>query len=327
MDQFDGMLFGNGLTLNLIGQISAHIPSNKRYLLSVDEFMKKLMCDGLSPREEGRIFSFFYEKKDIANAKYMNKIKDDLLEYYDNHDSNIEYHLGAASFLPKKCGYDYDAVKSLFPFLYNIWHEILIEYLNHLKLDNKIHEFNKSVQKYFCSASKYWTTNFDEFSDLLCPQHLHGRFVRGIKRASELKLSDKNESELYFKCIWGWNGIGKLDLINELKAYSDYFDFKFFFDNDFLVNRMLVYGISFQSAGYMAQLATFKKEYEKPSMCGVIDEHILIRIAGLQNLKQLKEVTFAYYDDREYEHYKELVSLYKINNVNYVSSRDLHFSI
>ena len=77
----------------------------------------------------------------------------------------------------------------------------------------------------------------------------------------------------------------------------------------------------------MAQLATSKKKYEKLSLGGVIDEHILIRIAGLQNLKQLNEVTFAYYDDREYEHYEELVSLYGIENVNYVSSRDLQFSI
>ena len=178
-----------------------------------------------------------------------------------------------------------------------------------------------------CAASNYWTTNFDGFSDLLCPQHLHGRFVRGIKKEFELKLPDKNESEFYYKCIWGWNGIGKLGIINEVKAYSDFFDFKFFFDKDFLVNHMLIYGISFQSAGYMAQLATSKKKYEKLSLGGVIDEHILIRIAGLQNLKQLNEVTFAYYDDREYEHYEELVSLYGIENVNYVSSRDLQFSI
>lgn len=42
MDQYkyDGIIFGNGMTLNLFNQLKVHIPKEKQYLFSIDEFLK-----------------------------------------------------------------------------------------------------------------------------------------------------------------------------------------------------------------------------------------------------------------------------------------------
>ncbi len=330
MYKYDGFLFGNGMTLNLLSQLKTAIPLEKQYLIGIDDFLKSLIENKLSKREERQIFHLFYRKNDIENHKNFERLKDTVAQYYKAHDANIEYYLGVDLFQEDTCGYDYTLIKSIFPFLYNIWHELLIEYLYYLGLDKNIEIFMNTVNEYLNDKRYIFTTNFDRFADSLNPAHLHGKFVTPFKKCSDLVLKHIDESHFIYKCIWGWNGIGKLNFIDQYKkiiGYDNFFNFNFFYDSNAHVKHLLIYGIGFQISGYIEALSTVKPEYKKPTMGGVVDEHILIRLQGLQTQHQLEHITFTYYADSELQHLQELVELYGIKNVMYKKSSAFLFSI
>lgn len=52
---YNGIMFGNGLTLNLLNQIKEFIPHEKRYLLNINDFLNHWTNNKLTAREE-RIF-------------------------------------------------------------------------------------------------------------------------------------------------------------------------------------------------------------------------------------------------------------------------------
>jgi hypothetical protein len=167
--------------------------------------------------------------------------------------------------------------------------------------------------------------------DKMCPQHLHGKFVMKYSKANELIFEYMDDGKFLYKCLWGWNGVGKLCFINDIKkinGYENYFDFSsFFFKKDFHIKHLLVYGVGFQKSGYIEDLSKYKPEYDAPVIGGIIDEHILLRISGLQEQKQLENVTFSYYVDNELVHFQELVEYFNIKNVNFEKSTKYHFTI
>ncbi len=282
---YDGMLYGNGLSMNLITQLLPLAKSDKWYLFNIDDFLKAFLNNRLSPKEETRIFKIFYQSKDYANMKNFKKIKDILAQYYVAHNSNIEYWLGVDLFNQNKCGYDFSTIKTIFPSLYNIWHEIMIDYLAFLDLNEKIKNFQNSVMLVLARNAHIYTTNFDRLLEGFKPEHLHGTFLKGYNKYEELIFSFINKDSFYYKCIWGWNGVGKLNFIKNIKkiaGYEDYFDFDFFFDKDIIIKNLLIYGMGFQNSGYIEELSANKPKYKQPTVGGIIDEHILIRLNGLQ---------------------------------------------
>ena len=324
------MLFGNGLSLNLIGQLKPLVTPNKHYLLNIDDFLKAFIKQQLSPREENIIFKTFYTSKNISNLKHFKILKDDLSRYFTAHDANIEYWLGADLFCVEKCGYDFLAIKTVFPVLYNIWHEIMLDYFTYLNLNENIIRFGNSVMSLMNRTSHVYTTNFDRLFENLNPEHLHGTFVKSYVKQEQLIFSFIDSKTYYYKCLWGWNGIGKLSFIEDIKGrtgYENYFDFDFFYDKDVHIENLLIYGMGFQISGYMKAISASIPKYTQPTVGGVIDEHILMRLKGLQEHGQLKNITFACYSDSEKQYYKQLVSCYDIKKVDYKMSSSFNFSI
>jgi hypothetical protein len=78
----------------------------------------------------------------------------------------------------------------------------------------------------------------------------------------------------------------------------------------------LFYGLSFQRAGYIEDnfLKVYPKYTEDNFIGTVIDEHLLWRIAELQNLKKFKNVTVSYYSEKEKEkdYFMPIFDYYKI---------------
>ena len=150
--------------------------------------------------------------------------------YYLKYDANIEYVLGATLF--KEAEFDYAGIKGIFPAIYNIWHIILMDYLDYLGLKPKIENFYSSVKDGIGNPQYIWTTNFDLFGESIKPKHVHGRFLAEIRRYDNVIYKTfNNGKEYYFKYIWGHNGIGKYNAIQQLKQYSDwnlFFDFDYF---------------------------------------------------------------------------------------------------
>ena len=329
--KYDGMLFGNGLSINLISQLQPLIKSDKHYLLNIDSFLKAFIDNQLSPKEENRIFKLFYKSKDITNLKNFEKIKDAFIQYYKTRDANIEYWLGADLFTEvDKCEYNSPAIKTFFPFMYNIWHEIMLDYLSYLNLNKKLKNFEESIISVISRDAHIFTTNFDRLFEGLKPNHLHGSFLKDYKIFDELIFKKISEESFYYKCIWGWNGIGKLNFIQNIKeipGYEKCFDFDFFFDKNLYMKNLLIYGISFQNSGYTKKLSASMPKYKKPVIGGIVDEHILIRLKGLQNLRKLEKITFAYYSDSELQHYEYLSSYFNLHEVAYIRSSSLPFSI
>lgn len=229
--KYDGFLYGNGLTINLLFQLRQYIPQEKQYLLSIDDFLKMLIVGKVSQREEHKVLIGIYKKNTFETQKSFSLLKKELSNYYKQFDGNIEFVFGQQLFVDNHI-FNFTGMIYLFPALYNIWWIILFEYIIFLKLDEKIKNFYKSVTSVLGNPPNVWTTNFDLFSEALYPEHLHGYFLREIKEYRNVIYKMFNGgNQYYFKYVWGHNGLGKIELINKLREYSDhkqYFDFNFF---------------------------------------------------------------------------------------------------
>ena len=121
---YDGIMFGNGMTLNLLLQLKAFIPQNKRYLLDINDFLKSWVEDKLTQREERIFYTAIYGNK-ADKWKFYEVLKNETATYYENYDADIEYTLGTLLF--KKS--EYKDIILFFPAFYNIWYIILKDYL------------------------------------------------------------------------------------------------------------------------------------------------------------------------------------------------------
>jgi hypothetical protein len=329
--KYDGLIFGNGLTLNLLFQIREKVPEEKRYLLSIDEFMKYFYESRLSPREDGIVFRSFYKNKEQLNLKYYLTIKEIFREYYQRHNGNIEYHFGTIIFEEEKADYDLGTIKDLFPAFYNVWYCILSEYLSYLKLKPYVDSFYSSVYDIIDVQTNIWTTNFDKFADSIIPvRHLHGKFIDRITKYNDIVLYMKNEKEFSFKYIWGHNGYGKMEFIKEYykkTGYEEYFDFSFFMNENIEIKNLLVYGLGFQKSGWAEVLRDYKDIYKKPFFGGIIDEHILIRIQCLQKNLKIENVTMSYYKDEEKGYFTELIECLNLHNIKLKHVSEFDFGI
>ncbi|MBI6875621.1 hypothetical protein [Clostridium aciditolerans] len=329
-NKFDAILFGNGMTINLIQQIKPYVKKEKLYLFDIDEFLKRFMSNNISPREEKRIFKIFYGKKSLDNLNNFEKLKYKLSRFYSNNNSNIEKILGRDIF----AGADYNIglIKSLFPALYNIWFDELYNYITYSGLDEHIEFFYNSVSSILLNNDNIYTTNFDYLADsYINIKHIHGKFIKNLSKYADIYLCPKNEHEFYFKCVWGWNGIGKLSTIDELRKFNNinkYFDFSFFYEN-VKIDNLLLYGLGFQRSGYMTEefLRKYPKRRKEQLEGTIVDEHVIIRIKGLQNLKQLKNVFISYYSEEEKEYFQLLGEYYGIKNFQLIHANEFNFSI
>lgn len=326
--KYDALLFGNGLTLNLLSQIKQKIPPDKHYLLSFDMFMHTFLSDTLSESDECSIFFKFYKIRSSHNMLMFEKIKNILRKYYLFCDGNIEKHFGLAEF-QASTDYDYPALKSLLPVLYNIWFSFLNKLLIKTRQQKNLDKFYESVHSVLTDDAICFTTNFDLFADkILNPDHLHGTFIEDFRNFYDCKWLDQG-SEYLMRYLWGWNGIGKGAFIYDyadVHGVEDVYDWRFFTVPQTFSN-ILIYGMSFQCAGWITDdFKSAMPKYEKPKLGAIIDEHILLRLQALQNQNKKLTITFAYYSDQELQYYHDLVEEFSLNNVSFLRSNQLTFS-
>ena len=67
--KYDGFLYGNGLTINLLFQLKQYIPQEKQYLLNIDGFLQKLVAGEISPREENKVLVGIYRQSNINTQR------------------------------------------------------------------------------------------------------------------------------------------------------------------------------------------------------------------------------------------------------------------
>ena len=247
--------------------------------------------------------------------------------YYETYDADIEYTLGALLFKES----EYKEMLSFFPAVYNIWYIILSDYLEYLNLKSHITRFYESVKKITGNPQYIWTTNFDLFGESIKPEHIHGRFVDQLKKYEDVVYKMfNNGTNYYFKYIWEHNGIGKLNNIQQLMKFADYrdfFDFDFFFDNDIKMDKILIYGMGFKKPGFVDDLRTAYAKYNKAIFGAIIDEHILVRINGMQNLGILNQVDITYFNEEEKSHLEEVMEATMIKNYCLIKCQDFGFSV
>lgn len=227
---YEGVMFGNGMSLNLLQQLKGLVPEDKQYLLDINDFLKSWIKGKISQREEKIFYTSLYgNKKD--KWKFFEFLKDKVTLYFETYNADIEYTLGALLF--KKS--EYKEIILFFPAIYNIWYIILSDYLKYLDLEPRVINFFESVKQITGYPRYIWTTNFDLFGDSINPEHIHGRFLVKIKAYEDIVYRMiNNGANYYFKYIWGHNGIGKLNNIQQLMKFDDYRDF-FDFDFDFFL--------------------------------------------------------------------------------------------
>jgi hypothetical protein len=329
--KYDGFIYGNGLTLNLLFQLREKVSEEKRYLFSIDEFMICFYEGRLSHGEDDLVFYSLYKKKEPLTLKYYSTIKEKFREYYQRHNGNIEYHFGTIIFEEEKADYDLGLIKDMFPVFYNVWYCVLSEYLSYLKLKPYVDRFYSSVYDMIDAPKNIWTTNFDKFADSIIPVgHLHGKFVDRITKYSDIVLCMKNEKEFYFKYILGHNGYGKMEFIREYYhniGYEAYFDFSFFMNDKIKIKNLLIYGLGFQKSGWTEALKDYKDIYKKPFLGGIIDEHILFRIQSLQKNSKIENITMSYYKDEEKRYYNELIECFDLHNIELKNASEFSFGI
>lgn len=331
--KFDGVIFGNGMTLNLFDQLKVHIPKEKQYLFSIDEFLRKFISNKLPFKEEQYIEKVFYRKKSIENSKKLIKLKDELRQFYLNNDANIERVLGCDLFKEESdIGYDTGTIKSLFPALYNMWFNLVYRYITDNNFESYIENFYKSIKSILSRDDNIYTTNFDYLSDkFINTKHIHGKFEEELFSYNDVVLDMKGENEFYFKTIWGHNGIGKVAMLQDLyksKIYNKYFDFSFLFGEN-RIDSLLIYGLSFQRSGYIdgSYLNAYPK-YEGDNFMGtVIDEHILLRISALQNLNKIKFVTVSYFFEEEKDYLMRVFQYYDVKDARFIHTSQFSFKI
>lgn len=203
--------------------------------------------------------------------------------------------------------------------------------MNYLDLKPMFINFYESVKQITGNPRYIWTTNFDLFGESINPEHIHGRFLVKIKAYEDIVYKMiNNGANYYFKYIWGHNGIGKLNNIQQLMKFDDYrdfFDFDFFFDNNIRIDKMLIYGMGFKKSGFTEDLKMAYPKYNKAAFGAIIDEHILMRINSMQNLGILNQVYITYFKDEEKRHLKEVMEAVMIKNYCLIKCQDFGFSI
>lgn len=330
MEKYDAFLFGNGLTLNLLNQLKEYVPVEKRYLLNLDDFLNAYINNNLNSNEVKTMNALYYEKTRSDKLHYNKILKKQLNIYYQSEKNyNIEYWFGIMLFEKKIEKLDYDAIMSAFPFLYNLWHNLLLEYLEYLQLNNLIINFNQSLIAILNNPTKIYTTNFDGLFDFIHPKHIHGSFVKNFKQPIDLVLKFEGDKIVHYKTVWGFNGEGKYNSLSEYykEKHDRYFDFEFLFSEDIKINHLLIYGISFQPAGYLDLLKNTKQTHLIKYKNSYIDDHILKRMNYLQNTNRLNSITFAYFDEKDKIRYKHLAKIFGLKNVSYILSSEFKFTI
>lgn len=324
--EYNGVLFGNGMTLNVLSQIKDDIPKDKRYLLNIDDFLKGWIENKITEHEVRVLYSALYGN-DKSKWSFFDILKEETKSYYKKYNADIEYVMGKLLFQES----EYKDVITFFPIMYNVWYIILSDYLYYLNLWSKVDCFYEDVVKKTGHPLYLWTTNFDLFAEKVNPMHIHGKFLQKIKNYNDIVFKMFNENKnYYYKYIWGHNGMGKLGIIREIMKYHDYkkyFDFDFFFNNNIRMKKLLIYGMGFRKSGYVSELKKKFHRYEQPAFGAIIDEHILDRIRVMLEAGMIEEIYITYFGEKEKSHLQAVMNEIGINTFELIRCEEFEFKV
>ena len=74
-------------------------------------------------------------------------------------------------------------------------------------------------------------------------------------------------------------------------------------------------------------MSTAYPKYNKAAFGAIIDEHVLMRIKGMQDLGILNQVDITYYNDEEKRHFEEVTEAVMIKKYDLIKCQDFRFSI
>ena len=308
MKKYDTLLLGEYYLYNLLNKISLYIEEDKKYLLSFKEFYKRYVNNELSHREDQKLFKVFHDKKNPQTEVFHRETKKKLKQYCDitNYEFNFE-KVYLNEIIPKlekeePIIYDFDLVKVTYPIIYNVWLDVIYEYIVSKKLQPILKEYSSLLKQFMNNYFNTYSTEFDYFlDDELNTKHIHGVALRDLKNMMKGMIDKEN---LVYRCIWSTNGLGKQEYIRNYQKnpyLSNLFDYEFLFEERNYGN-ILIYGLDIVDIGYKLD-----------NVQRVSNEHILSRLQYIQQNKLCDKITWIYTNEQEVDFIKNITMLYDLN--------------
>ena len=344
--KYDTLLFGNGLTLSLLNQISAlpFISESDKTILNLNSFVTSFLNnpeENIAYDKHQAWFANPFELK-LGYSEQVKILSEKMKDFFSNeiHMSNIE--------IIKKYGFEYWAgehifdkeFKSSFEILYslnNLWYVIVYSRLVELrKKYPKIKKIIKENQKFVSQFPNICTLNFDLFCDSSSTTkiaHLHGRFLDDIKNFGDLVYFEFPDlrGRFEYPYLLGSSGHEKncrLYRIMKSKGITNkYYDLKFFFDDSVQWGKLLIFGISFLNSSFLSDAFLSKyPEYRGANPLGGVDNHILYRLQYLRQKGSVREITLACWNNDDFSHYQAINDNYSLK-ANIVVNKTLDYFV
>lgn len=332
--KYDTILFGNGLTLSLLNQISALplLSESDKTLLNLNLFVTSFLNNpekSISYDKHQAWFTDSFELK-LGYSVQTKILAKKMKEFFSaelpmsNNDVIKEY------------GFEYWAgehifnteFRSSFEILYslnNLWYVIMNSRLAELeKKYPKIKKIIREKRKLVSQFSNICTLNFDQFFDSLPTAekvaHLHGRFLDNITNFDDLVYFEfpDQKGRIEYPYLFGSSGFEKwcrLSRIYNVKGITNkYYDLRFLFDNEAQWGNILVFGISFLRSSLITE--EFLNEYPQhrgTNPFSEVDSHILYRLKQLKQEGRVGEITLACWNANELSRYQAINDNYGLN--------------
>lgn len=330
--KYDGLLYGNGLSILLLSQLKQIALQKYTYEFSFNDFARQFAKGAISEREKRELSKLF---DGLFNSRTVRNSYDDYRQFIscviEKDGVDFEQILGRDIIWDDKDEKARNTVlHSIYPIMYNYWGNNTVGLINSVFKKDYLLSFCKSVKSILTDNAYVFTTNFDAFTNHLKPRHLHGRFVDPLTCEKDLVYKFFGDNGDYFyKFIWGHNGVGKFNLIRSMHdLYCDcgkVFDWDFFYDDQIKIENLLVFGMGFKNSAYSSAISPYDEQTIHEGF--VIDDHILFRLNKLQEEGRLKAITFAYYSENEKGRYEKLAGIYGLRNIELIQSCEFDFMI
>lgn len=330
--KYDGLLYGNGLSILLLSQLKQIASPKYVYEFSFSDFTQRFAENTITEREKRELSKLF---DSLFNSRGVRNTYDDYRQYISGviKEKGVDFEqILGRSLISNDIDKQSQAavLHSIYPVLYNYWGNNTVGLINSIFKDDYLSSFCESIKLVLSENAFVFTTNLDAFTDRLKPEHLHGRFVSPFNCEKDLVYKFAgNNGDYYYKFIWGHNGAGKFNLIrgmhNSFDDWGKFFGWGFFYDNQFRIENLLVFGMGFKNSAYSSAISPYHEQAIQQGF--VIDDHILFRLNKLQNNGQVKAITIAYYSEDEKNRFEELASVYELRNTVIIPSNEFDFKI
>lgn len=309
---YDSFLFGYGLTLALfviLGKIADNKYSRAERYFNYNDFLKAF----LHAKHHKRILRDFnkYFGMNIEAQKNHDEAKAFLIAN-ESDIYSIGFERWISKYIPIRDNPQIDFAIIYSYFLYNYWYHLL--HTQVLQERSSV-EFLQSASLHIKSSLKpgarVFTTNFDTLLDkYLFPEHIHGTFALPLNQLRDVFIKfDRVKDEHEYSYLLGTNGVEKQNRINLIsKVDQEYYDLRFFFQEDLVLGHLLIYGMSFGYNQIMPDDYLEKNPQEKTfNYLRSVDGHILKRIEELFADGKVSKVTISYYTEADLENLKNII--------------------